>query len=197
MLSCCVYMYLEYVEQFVLHVCIYMYIYPILQLSVTLYPCVSYTHAHIHVQDTDFLLLKIEHLLLNAIIALLNFITYMYSTLYMYTCIITAFSQCSIFRHSHAKILFMLLSCTHDVHITDMHVHRILMQMHVHSIYPYSEWLVNQHRDSFASYIGHPNLMEFFSVAENESKARVKFSFLQVQAVRTCIHVVMFIVAFP
>lgn len=43
-----------------------------------------------------------------------------------------------------------------------------------------SEWLVNQHRDSFASYIGHPNLMEFFAVAENESKARVKFSFLQV-----------------
>ena len=45
---------------------------------------------------------------------------------------------------------------------------------------PYSEWLVNQHRDSFASYIGHPNLVEFFAIAENESKARVKFNFLQV-----------------
>ena len=41
------------------------------------------------------------------------------------------------------------------------------------------EWLVNQHRDSFASYIGHPNLVEFFAIAENESKARVKFNFLQ------------------
>ncbi|CAI8014567.1 Splicing factor 3B subunit 5 [Geodia barretti] len=41
------------------------------------------------------------------------------------------------------------------------------------------EWLVNQHRDSFASYMGRPNLLEFFAVAENESKARVKFSFLQ------------------
>ena len=36
------------------------------------------------------------------------------------------------------------------------------------------------HRDSYASYIGHPNLMEFFAIAENESKARVKFNFLQV-----------------
>ena len=45
---------------------------------------------------------------------------------------------------------------------------------------PFSEWLVNQHRDSFASYIGHPNLVEFFAIAENESKARVKFNFLQV-----------------
>lgn len=48
------------------------------------------------------------------------------------------------------------------------------------SNFPFSEWLVNQHRDSFASYIGHPNLVEFFAIAENESKARVKFNFLQV-----------------
>ena len=45
-----------------------------------------------------------------------------------------------------------------------------------------SEWLVNQHRDSFATYIGHHNLVEFFAIAENESKARVKFNFLQVHA---------------
>lgn len=44
-----------------------------------------------------------------------------------------------------------------------------------------SEWVVNQHRDSLASYIGHHNLMEFFAIAENESKARVKFNFLQVK----------------
>lgn len=42
-----------------------------------------------------------------------------------------------------------------------------------------SEWAVNQHRDSLASYVGHHNLMEFFAIAENESKARVKFNFLQ------------------
>ena len=42
-----------------------------------------------------------------------------------------------------------------------------------------SEW-VNQHRDTFASYIGHHHMLEFFAVAENESKARVKFSFLKV-----------------
>ncbi len=39
---------------------------------------------------------------------------------------------------------------------------------------------MNQHRDSLASYIGHPNLTEFFAIAENESKARIKFNFLQV-----------------
>lgn len=38
---------------------------------------------------------------------------------------------------------------------------------------------MNQHRDSLASYVGHHNLMEFFAIAENESKARVKFNFLQ------------------
>ena len=45
-----------------------------------------------------------------------------------------------------------------------------------------SEWAVNQHRDSLSSYIGHHNLVEFFAIAENESKARVKFNFLQVNA---------------
>ncbi len=47
----------------------------------------------------------------------------------------------------------------------------------------YSEWVVNQHRDSLASYIGHHNLVEFFAIAENESKARVKFKFLQVSTI--------------
>lgn len=51
----------------------------------------------------------------------------------------------------------------------------ILAMLHI-----YSEWIVNQHRDTFASYIGHHHMLEFFAVAENESKARVKFSFLQV-----------------
>ena len=43
-----------------------------------------------------------------------------------------------------------------------------------------SEWMVNQHRDSIASYIGHNNMLEFFAIAENESKARVKFNLLKV-----------------
>ena len=47
----------------------------------------------------------------------------------------------------------------------------------------HSEWLVNQHRDTFASYIGHHHMLEFFAVAENESKARVKFNFLQVYTI--------------
>lgn len=33
------------------------------------------------------------------------------------------------------------------------------------------EWLVNQHRDSYCSYMGHFDLLNYFSVAENESKA--------------------------
>ena len=48
-----------------------------------------------------------------------------------------------------------------------------------------SEWVVNQHRDSLASYVGHPNLMEYFAIADNESKARVKFNFLQVRSTTT------------
>ena len=44
----------------------------------------------------------------------------------------------------------------------------------------FSEWLVNQHRDSAASYIGHYNLLDFFALVENEPKARVRFNLLQV-----------------
>lgn len=42
-----------------------------------------------------------------------------------------------------------------------------------------SEWVVNQHRDSYASYIGHHAMVEYFAVTENETKTRVKFNFLQ------------------
>ncbi|KXJ21669.1 Splicing factor 3B subunit 5 [Exaiptasia diaphana] len=41
------------------------------------------------------------------------------------------------------------------------------------------EWLVNQQRDSVASYIGHGNLLDFFALVENESKARVRFNLLE------------------
>lgn len=41
------------------------------------------------------------------------------------------------------------------------------------------EWLVNQHRDSFSSYLGHPDLISYVAVCENEAKARVKFNLME------------------
>eukprot|EP01083_Nonionella_stella_P285243 970951_1 len=41
------------------------------------------------------------------------------------------------------------------------------------------EWLQNQHRDSYASYIGHQSMLHYFSIAENESIGRMKYKFLQ------------------
>ncbi|CAG8641761.1 1533_t:CDS:2 [Funneliformis caledonium] len=41
------------------------------------------------------------------------------------------------------------------------------------------EWMVNQHRDSYASYIGHHSLISYFAVAQNESISRVKFEFVE------------------
>jgi splicing factor 3B subunit 5 len=41
------------------------------------------------------------------------------------------------------------------------------------------EWLVNQHRDSFASYMGHFDLLNFFAISENEAKARVRFNLME------------------
>ena len=44
----------------------------------------------------------------------------------------------------------------------------------------YSEWLANQHRDSYASFIGHTSLLSYFGTAENECTARVKFNLMEV-----------------
>jgi splicing factor 3B subunit 5 len=41
------------------------------------------------------------------------------------------------------------------------------------------EWLTNQHRDSYASYIGHYSTMAYFAVAENESIGRVRYDMLE------------------
>lgn len=41
------------------------------------------------------------------------------------------------------------------------------------------EWLVNIHRDSYASYMGHYDLLNLFSINENEAKARVRFNFME------------------
>ena len=56
----------------------------------------------------------------------------------------------------------------------------MLLHLFVLALYFPSEWLVNQHRDSAASYIGHYNLLDFFALVENEPKARVRFNLLQV-----------------
>eukprot|EP00958_Prasinococcus_capsulatus_P016040 scaffold1765_cov385-Prasinococcus_capsulatus_cf.AAC.3 len=42
-----------------------------------------------------------------------------------------------------------------------------------------SEWAVNIHRDSYASYIGHTNLLSYFAIAENESLGRMRHNFMQ------------------
>ncbi len=36
------------------------------------------------------------------------------------------------------------------------------------------EWAVNIHRDSYASYIGHHNLLSYFALVENNSIGRTK-----------------------
>jgi splicing factor 3B subunit 5 len=41
------------------------------------------------------------------------------------------------------------------------------------------EWALNIHRDSYASYIGHHNMISYFSTVENESVGRVKYEFIQ------------------
>eukprot|EP00199_Chlamydomonas_sp_CCMP681_P003844 CAMPEP_0119101078 /NCGR_PEP_ID=MMETSP1180-20130426/214_1 /TAXON_ID=3052 ORGANISM="Chlamydomonas cf sp, Strain CCMP681" /NCGR_SAMPLE_ID=MMETSP1180 /ASSEMBLY_ACC=CAM_ASM_000741 /LENGTH=106 /DNA_ID=CAMNT_0007085127 /DNA_START=23 /DNA_END=343 /DNA_ORIENTATION=+ len=41
------------------------------------------------------------------------------------------------------------------------------------------EWAVNIHRDSYASYIGHHNLLSYMALVQNESTGRVKYEFLQ------------------
>jgi splicing factor 3B subunit 5 len=41
------------------------------------------------------------------------------------------------------------------------------------------EWAVNQHRDSYASYIGHYPILSYFAISENEPIARVRYNFLE------------------
>jgi len=38
---------------------------------------------------------------------------------------------------------------------------------------------VNHCRDTYASYLGHFDLTNYFALAENESKARVKFNLME------------------
>ncbi|RYH12637.1 hypothetical protein EON65_37705 [archaeon] len=42
------------------------------------------------------------------------------------------------------------------------------------------EWAVNQHRDSIASFVGHADMLSYFSLAQNESIGRVRYQLLEV-----------------
>uniref|UniRef100_A0A0N4ZNL8 Splicing factor 3B subunit 5 n=1 Tax=Parastrongyloides trichosuri TaxID=131310 RepID=A0A0N4ZNL8_PARTI len=41
------------------------------------------------------------------------------------------------------------------------------------------EWLTNQHRDTLSSIIGHQDHLSYVAVAQNKTKARVKFELLK------------------
>ncbi|ELP83611.1 hypothetical protein EIN_416700 [Entamoeba invadens IP1] len=41
------------------------------------------------------------------------------------------------------------------------------------------EWICNQQRDSYASYIGHHSLLSYIAVAENQSVCRTRYNFLE------------------
>ena len=41
------------------------------------------------------------------------------------------------------------------------------------------EWLTNQHRDTYASHVGHYDQLSYFAVATNESIGRTRLQFLE------------------
>ena len=41
------------------------------------------------------------------------------------------------------------------------------------------EWVTNQHRDTFASILGHNDLLNYMALCENETKARVRFNLVE------------------
>ncbi|CAZ86087.1 unnamed protein product [Tuber melanosporum] len=41
------------------------------------------------------------------------------------------------------------------------------------------EWVSNVHRDTYASYIGHPPLLEYMSVATGEPMAKMRTKFIE------------------
>jgi hypothetical protein len=46
-------------------------------------------------------------------------------------------------------------------------------------LYLCSEWAVNQHRDSMASFRGHPDALSLFAMAENQTTGRVRYNMLE------------------
>lgn len=43
----------------------------------------------------------------------------------------------------------------------------------------YSEWTSNLHRDTYASYIGHPPLLEYMSIGMGEPVAKLRTRFIE------------------
>jgi splicing factor 3B subunit 5 len=41
------------------------------------------------------------------------------------------------------------------------------------------EWNLNQHRDTYASYLGHYDMLSYFAVAQNDSIGRVRYQMLE------------------
>lgn len=41
------------------------------------------------------------------------------------------------------------------------------------------EWCVNQQRDTYASYMGHFDMLNMIAIGENETKARVRFNMME------------------
>ena len=48
-----------------------------------------------------------------------------------------------------------------------------------HSDISRHSWFEHQHRDSYASYIGHHSLLHYFSIVENEAIGRMKYQLLK------------------
>jgi splicing factor 3B subunit 5 len=48
------------------------------------------------------------------------------------------------------------------------------------------EWATNQHRDTYASFVGHTDLLSYFAIAENKSMERKRVELLEkmIQPVR-------------
>ncbi len=47
-----------------------------------------------------------------------------------------------------------------------------------HSDFTKLDWFTHQQRDSFASYVGHSPMIDFFSCVQNQSRARVRFDLI-------------------
>lgn len=47
------------------------------------------------------------------------------------------------------------------------------------------EWAQSQHRDSYASYISHAHMLDFFAVAEGKTRARVRHEMIH-KMIRPC-----------
>merc|ERR1711884_639054 len=41
------------------------------------------------------------------------------------------------------------------------------------------EWCLNQQRDTYASFMGHFDMLNYISIVENETKARVRFNMME------------------